>query len=110
MTTTAPEYPQARTCPYHPAPGYDQLREGPALKHVTLYDGSTAWAVTGHAEARQLLADPRLSADRHRDNFPMVSERFTAFRNQPASFLTQDDPEHNRIRRMLISEFTVRRF
>jgi pentalenic acid synthase len=30
-------------------------------------------------------------------------------RDEP-SFITQDDPEHNRQRRMLISEFTVRRF
>jgi cytochrome P450 len=108
--TTAPEYPQARTCPYQPSPGYDQLREGPPLKRVTLYNGNTAWTVTGHAEARQLLADPRVSSERHRDGFPITSERFEAFRQQPPTFITMDDPDHNRIRRMLISEFTVRRF
>ena len=108
--TTAPEYPQARTCPYQPSPGYDQLREGPPLKRVTLYNGNTAWAVTGHAEARQLLADPRVSSERQRDGFPITSDRFEAFRQQPPTFITMDDPEHNRIRRMLISEFTVRRF
>jgi cytochrome P450 len=108
--TQAPEYPQARTCPYHPSPGHDQLREGPALKRVTLYDGAESWVVTGHAEARQLLADKRLSADRRHDGFPLISERFEAIRDQRPMFLTQDDPEHNQIRRMLISEFTVRRF
>jgi cytochrome P450 len=108
--TQAPEYPQARTCPYHPSPAYDQLREGPPLKRVTLYNGSESWVVTGHAEARQLLADKRLSSDRRHDGFPMISERFEALNDQRPTFLTQDDPEHNRIRRMLISEFTVRRF
>src|SRR3954469_15891846 len=108
--TTAPEYPQARTCPYHPSPAYEPLREGPALKRVTLYDGRTAWAVTGHAEARQLLADKRLSSDRRHDGFPSTSPRFAAIRDQRPTFISMDDPEHNRIRRMLISEFTVRRF
>jgi cytochrome P450 len=108
--TQAPEYPQARTCPYHPSPAYEPLREGPALTRVTLYNGTTTWLVTGHAEARKLLADKRISAERHRAGFPMLSERFEAVVDQPPTFLAMDDPGHNRIRRMMISEFTVRRF
>jgi cytochrome P450 len=108
--TEAMEYPQARTCPYHPSPAYEPLREGPPLQRVTLYDGRQSWVVTGHAEARQLLADPRISADRRHEGFPFTSGRFKGFVDQEPSFIVQDDPEHNRIRRMLISEFTVRRF
>ncbi len=104
------DFPQARTCPYHPAPAYDELREGPALQRVRLYDGAQAWAVTSHAEARKLLADPRISADRRREGFPVLTERFKAVRQEEPGFIGMDDPEHNRHRRMLISEFTVRRF
>ncbi|TCO58560.1 pentalenic acid synthase [Actinocrispum wychmicini] len=108
--TQAPEYPQARTCPYHPSPAYEPMREGPPLQRVTLWNGLECWTVTGHAEARQLLADPRVSADRRRDGFPTVSERFAGLTEAKPTFLAMDDPEHNRIRRMMISEFTVRRF
>jgi pentalenic acid synthase len=104
------DFPQTRTCPYHPAPGYDELREGPALQRVKLYNGRQSWLVTGHAEARKILADPRISADRRREGFPLISERMESVRREQPIFITQDDPEHNRQRRMLISEFTVRRF
>ncbi|WP_207926220.1 cytochrome P450 [Actinocrispum wychmicini] len=86
------------------------MREGPPLQRVTLWNGLECWTVTGHAEARQLLADPRVSADRRRDGFPTVSERFAGLTEAKPTFLAMDDPEHNRIRRMMISEFTVRRF
>lgn len=108
--TEALEYPQTRTCPYHPSPAYEPLRQGPPLQRITLWDGRECWTVTGHAEARQLLADPRISADRRHEGFPFTSERFTALVNETPTFLALDDPEHNRIRRMMISEFTVRRF
>ncbi|MEV4318685.1 cytochrome P450 [Actinocrispum sp. NPDC049592] len=104
------DFPQARTCPYHPSPAYDELREGPALQRVRLYDGTLAWAVTSHADARKLLADPRISADRRREGFPILTERFKAVREEQPGFIGMDDPEHNYYRRMLISEFTVRRF
>jgi vitamin D 1,25-hydroxylase len=110
VEASAMQYPQARTCPYHPSPAYEPLREGPALQRVTLYDGKQSWVVTGHAEARQLLADPRVSSDRRNDRFPMISPRFQGLTSQEPPFIAMDDPEHNRIRRMLISEFTVRRF
>jgi cytochrome P450 len=103
-------FPQARTCPYHPSPAYEPLREGPALQRVTLYNGKQTWVVTGHAEARQLLADPRVSADRRHEGFPMISKRFEGINQRNPTFLTMDDPEHAKYRRMLISEFTVRRF
>ncbi|MFJ2779747.1 hypothetical protein [Kitasatospora sp. NPDC087315] len=55
-------YPQDRTCPYQPPSGYLST-DGP-VSRVTLYDGRAAWLVTGRAEIRTLLADPRVSADR----------------------------------------------
>nr|WP_042190027.1 cytochrome P450 [Kibdelosporangium sp. MJ126-NF4]CEL19050.1 putative cytochrome P450 hydroxylase [Kibdelosporangium sp. MJ126-NF4]CTQ95148.1 putative cytochrome P450 hydroxylase [Kibdelosporangium sp. MJ126-NF4] len=104
-------YPQQRTCPYHPSSGYGELRDGTPLRKVRLVNGQEAWVVTGHEQARSLLADPRVSADRTNTGFPMiVPQAVAALQTSPnRPFLVRDDPEHNRIRRMLISEFTVRR-
>ncbi|ALG06631.1 cytochrome P450 [Kibdelosporangium phytohabitans] len=104
-------YPQQRTCPYHPSPGYGELRDGTPLRKVQLVNGQEAWVVSGHEQARALLADPRVSADRTNTGFPMiVPAGVAAIQTAPnRPFLVRDDPEHNRFRRMLISEFTVRR-
>ncbi|WEO93820.1 cytochrome P450 [Streptomyces sp. FXJ1.172] len=102
-------FPQDRTCPYHPPTGYEPMRDGRALARVTLFDGREVWAVTGHAAARALLSDPRLSSDRRRPEFPIPAERFQGIRDRRVALLGLDDPEHNRQRRMMIPEFTVRR-
>lgn len=104
-------YPQQRTCPYHPSPGYSELRDGTPLREARLVNGQQAWIVSGHEQARALLADSRVSADRTTAGFPMiVPPAVAAIHTAPnRPFLVQDDPEHNRVRRMLISEFTVRR-
>ncbi|MET9144731.1 cytochrome P450 [Streptomyces sp. NPDC004042] len=102
-------FPQDRTCPYHPPTGYEPLRESAPLARVTLYDGSPAWAVTGHAVARELLADPRLSSDRARDGFPLTAPRLQVARERKTALLGVDDPEHRVQRRMLIPSFTLKR-
>ncbi|MEU0254873.1 cytochrome P450 [Streptomyces sp. NPDC006184] len=102
-------FPQDRTCPYHPPTGYDPLRDGRPLSRVTLYDGREVWLVTAHATARTLLADPRLSADRRRPGFPAITPRFEAVRKRRVALLGEDDPEHQRQRRMMIPSFTVKR-
>ena len=102
-------FPQDRTCPYHPPTGYDPLRDGRPLSRVTLYDGREVWLVTAQATARALLADPRLSTDRRRSDFPVPTPRFEAGRDRRVALLGMDDPEHHRQRRMLIPAFTVKR-
>ncbi|QLJ03354.1 cytochrome P450 [Streptomyces sp. NEAU-sy36] len=102
-------FPQDRTCPYHPPTGYAPLREQRPLSRVTLYDGREVWLVTGHAAARALLADPRLSSDRRRPEFPVPTKRFEGVRDRRVALLGQDDPEHQRQRRMMIPSFTVKR-
>ncbi|MFJ8362127.1 cytochrome P450 [Streptomyces sp. NPDC093984] len=102
-------FPQDRTCPYHPPTAYEPLRSARPLTRVTLYDGRDVWVVTGHATARALLADPRLSSDRTRSAFPAVTARFAAARNRRLALLGVDDPEHRAQRRMLVPSFTLKR-
>ncbi|MBD0420164.1 cytochrome P450 [Streptomyces sp. TRM S81-3] len=101
-------YPQDRTCPYHPPAAYDALRATRPLARVTLYDGRTAWLVTGHETARRLLADQRLSTDRTRDGFPVTTARF-AVRSRRTALLGVDDPEHRAQRKTVQPEFTLKR-
>jgi pentalenic acid synthase len=106
----APAFPNDRTCPYQLPDGYRKLRdEHQTLRKVTLYDGRPAWVVTRHEAARKLLADPRLSSDRTSEDFPATSPRFQSIRDQRPAFISMDPPEHGPKRRMLISEFTVKR-
>lgn len=102
-------FPQDRTCPYHPPAAYEPLRENRPLSRVTLFDGRSVWVVTGHAEARALLSDARLSSDRTNAAFPAPTRRFKGIQSRRAALLGVDDPEHNRQRRMLIPTFSVRR-
>ncbi|MFD9357085.1 cytochrome P450 [Streptomyces sp. NPDC060031] len=102
-------FPQDRTCPYHPPAAYAPLREGRPLSRVSLFDGRSVWMVTGHAEARALLTDPRLSANRQNAAFPLPSRRFIGLQDRRTALLGVDDPEHNTQRRMLIPSFTLKR-
>ncbi|MFI6620372.1 cytochrome P450 [Streptomyces sp. NPDC050528] len=102
-------FPQDRTCPYQPPAGYDPLRAARPLTRITLYDGRTAWLVTGHAAARALLADQRLSTDRSHPDFPVTNERFAAVRRRRVALLGENDPKHRTQRRMMIPAFTVKR-
>ncbi|GAA4081221.1 cytochrome P450 [Streptomyces shaanxiensis] len=102
-------FPQNRTCPYHPPTAYDPLRDTRPLARITLYDGRPVWLVTGHALARTLLADPRLSSDRTRPGFPAPTARFAAVRDRKSALLSVDDPEHRVQRRMMVPSFTLRR-
>ncbi|MFB6847422.1 cytochrome P450 [Streptomyces sp. NPDC056373] len=108
--TTAPvAFPQSRTCPYHPPAAYDALRTERPLTRITLFDGREAWLVSGHATARALLADPRLSSNRDRPGFPAPTERFAGLRNRRTALLGVDDPEHRAQRRMVVGDFTFKR-
>ncbi|MDQ8702785.1 cytochrome P450 [Streptomyces sp. LHD-70] len=110
-TTQAVAFPQNRTCPYHPPQAYQPLCDARPLSRVTLYDGRSIWAVTGHAVARALLADGRLSSDRRNAAFPMPTERLAQikFDDRRVALLGVDDPLHNTQRRMLIPSFSVKR-
>jgi len=83
--------------------------DGP-ISRLKLWDGREVWAITGHAEARRLLADSRLSTDRRNPAFPATSEAAASIKNRLTPPLVGvDDPVHKVQRAMLIPSFTHRR-
>ncbi|RZT84191.1 hypothetical protein EV383_1028 [Pseudonocardia sediminis] len=116
MTTTEvseqaqTSYPMARECPYSPPAELGRLQADEPITRARIWDGSTPWLLTRYADVRSVLADPRFSSDPYRDGYPTVaaSRKIRQDRQRP-SFIFMDDPDHARLRKMLIGEFTVRR-
>ena len=100
-----PDWPMPRSCPYAPPDAYAPLRdEAPSRVRIR---GGEAWLVTRHADVRQVLNDNRFSADDQQPGFPIRIQ----LPPEPGvmSFSRMDDPEHGRLRRMALTEFTARR-
>lgn len=116
MTETV-VFPQGRTCPYQPAPGYLPLAAQRPLAQIALYDGRRVWAVTSRDAARRLLVDPRISSDRTNPAWPMMFPSIAAtvsdVQQKVMKIVTAlvgvDGPVHNARRKMLIPSFTIRR-
>ncbi|KOV69210.1 cytochrome P450 [Streptomyces sp. MMG1121] len=100
-----PTWPMPRSCPYAPPDAYTALRERPPLR--VRIRGGEAWLVTRHADVRQVLNDDRFSSDDQQPGFPIRIQ----LPPEPGvmSFSRMDDPEHGRLRRMAMTEFTARR-
>ncbi|MCF6470019.1 cytochrome P450 [Nonomuraea sp. MG754425] len=110
MTTAPPAFPQARVCPHLPPPAYEELRQGPPLSRVTTHAGQTAWLVTRYHVARTLLKDPRLSSDRRRPGFPVISVQVALLTERKRQALIgMDPPEHDIQRRMFLPDFTLKK-
>ncbi|GHH86907.1 cytochrome P450 [Streptomyces sulfonofaciens] len=112
--TEAPlDYPMPRAsgCPFDPPPQLARLREEAPFSRARIWDGTTAWLVTRYEDQRAILADDRFSANPLRPGFPMQSPGVAARRTngKRLPFISMDDPEHNRVRRMFTSYFSVKR-
>lgn len=105
-----PDYPMPRAqgCPLDPPPELAAMRTAGPLVRVRLWDGSTPWLVTRHAEQRAMLMDQRVSSDTRIDGFPHLTPATYMHRKQPFSFMFMDDPEHARQRRMVTDAFTAK--
>ncbi|MFG2955351.1 cytochrome P450 [Streptomyces sp. NPDC048291] len=106
-----PDFPMTRTggCPFDPPSQLRTLQKEKPLSRVRLWDGSTPWLVTRHDQLRTLLGDPRLSSDATLPGYPHRSAGSKAGEAHRRTFLTMDDPEHARIRRMVTAPFAIRR-
>src|SRR5215469_9454406 len=93
---------------HNPYPLYAQLRETPISQQE---DGT--YTVSTYREIEALLYDPRISSDERKSTY--VASRFTTARVRqrvPESslpFILLDPPDHNRLRRMVMHQFTPER-
>ncbi|MGW0822695.1 cytochrome P450 [Streptomyces sp. NPDC002845] len=90
-----------------PAPEYAKWRTEEPIRRVTVWGENSPWLITRHEDARAVLADPRFSADATLEGFPGF--RPQAPPRAPGQFFMMDPPDHTRLRRMLIPDFTFRR-
>jgi cytochrome P450 len=84
--------------------------EGPA-RPVTMPRGLKAWLVTGYADARALLADPRLSKDSGKAHELFARQAGVTSAETPAlarHMLNSDPPDHTRLRKLVNKAFTAR--
>jgi cytochrome P450 len=70
-----------------------------------MYHGEPAWIVSRYQDIRTALLDERLSAD----TIPASLKPTSPDNTTPVMFARVDDPEHNRLRRMITRDFTFRR-
>ncbi|MGW3125311.1 cytochrome P450 family protein [Streptomyces sp. NPDC001076] len=97
-----------------PYPAYAWLREHSPVHWTKLPSGVEAWLVTRYADARQALADGRLSKnpDHHaeeahgKSRTGIPGERSA---NLMTHLLNIDPPDHTRLRRLVSQAFTPRR-
>lgn len=107
-----PFFPMSREagCPFDPPP---QLREAAGqdpVFRVRIWNGSTPWLVTGHAEQRALLSDPRVSVNDRLPGFPHWHAGMEQIApHRPDAVFNTDPPEHTRFRRMMTAPFTFKR-
>ncbi|WP_036508707.1 cytochrome P450 [Nocardia aobensis] len=109
-----PEFPVERTCPYTLPERFELLRAHGPVSKSSLFDGRVIWAVTGHAEARKLLTDPRIVSSRRYENlaFPVPIPALTALdgeRPVRSPLISTDPPEHGNRRRIFTPYLTARK-
>lgn len=97
---------RAEGCPLAPPPEFTQWRDEPGMRKATnLFLAQPTWVASRYEDIRAALTDPRMSAK-------SIPEAFTPTGDDDQAavlFPRTDDPEHNRLRRMLTRDFTVRR-
>ncbi|MGW0912438.1 cytochrome P450 family protein [Streptomyces sp. NPDC002784] len=97
-----------------PYPAYAWLREYAPVRRTTLPSGVEAWLVTRYADAKQALADPRLSKNPAHHDEPAHAKGKTGIPGErKAELMTHllniDPPDHTRLRRLVSKAFTPRR-
>ncbi|GAU69343.1 putative cytochrome P450 [Streptomyces sp. NBRC 110611] len=94
-----------------PPPDYADYRDRKGLVLSHLPDGKRVWLVTRHEDVRAVLTNPGISSNPAHEGFPNVGETLGVPKQDqiPGWFVGMDSPEHDRFRKALIPEFTVRR-
>ncbi|MGW1102943.1 cytochrome P450 [Streptomyces sp. NPDC002540] len=97
-----------------PYPAYAWLREHSPVHRTALPSGVEAWLVTRYVDARQALADSRLSKNPVHHAEPAHAKGKTGIPGErKAELMTHllniDPPDHTRLRRLVSKAFTPRR-
>ncbi|MEV1045332.1 cytochrome P450 [Streptomyces sp. NPDC049916] len=97
-----------------PYPAYAWLREHSPVHRTALPSGVEAWLVTRYGDARQALADVRLSKNpAHHAESPHAKGKTGIPGERKADLMTHllniDPPDHTRLRRLVSKAFTPRR-
>lgn len=108
VTTTTSDLPvlpmqRATQCPLAPPAEFESWREEPGLRRA-IWNGQQVWSISRYHDIRAALVDPRLSAETLPDLATPSEDE-----SKPAVFARIDDPEHQRLRRMMTNQFTFRR-
>jgi cytochrome P450 len=104
--TELPFIPLPRTsgCPLAPPAEFAEWRKSDGLQ-LASWHGRPTWVISRYEDIRAALVDPRLSAD----TIPDAMKATSVDNKVPQIFPRMDDPEHNRLRRMMTRDFTFRR-
>nr|WP_241267334.1 cytochrome P450 [Streptomyces scabichelini] len=97
-----------------PYPAYAWLREHSPVHRTTLPSGVEAWLVTRYTDAKQALADQRLSKNPvHHSEDAQGKSKTGIPGERSANLMTHllniDPPDHTRLRRLVSKAFTPRR-
>ncbi|WP_328507011.1 cytochrome P450 family protein [Streptomyces sp. NBC_00391] len=98
----------------NPYPAYAWLRDHAPVHRTRLPSGVEAWLVTRYADAKQALADGRLSKNPAHHDEPAHARGKTGIPGErKAELMTHllniDPPDHTRLRRLVSKAFTPRR-
>lgn len=97
-----------------PYPAYAWLREHAPVRRTRLPSGVEAWLVTRYGDAKQALADQRLSKNPAHHGEPAHAKGKTGIPGERSAnlmthLLNIDPPDHTRLRRLVSKAFTPRR-
>jgi cytochrome P450 len=102
--------PTHRERRFDPPDAVRSLQADRPICRMTFPDGHNGWLVTGYQQAREILADQRFSSDIAVKHMAFPTDRPADLEaGVPGLMEHMDPPEHTRIRRRLMGQFTVRR-
>jgi cytochrome P450 len=113
--TQAPELPplHMQRVAFDPTPALREIRETDGVRTIVNSFGMTVYLVTRHDDIKEVLSDHERFSNGRPPGFvlpgaPQIPEEEVASARS-GNLLSLDPPEHQRLRRMLTAEFTIRR-
>jgi len=105
------QFPPARDLqnPFDPPPELMRRLRNEPISRMTTWDGTRAWLITRYEDGRLALTDDRLSADPQNPGFPEKNVAYANTLGKDRTIRAIDNPEHDRQKRMMVRDFTVKR-